>query len=614
MLRHVAGAAARRTRLRLQNARSSAPIAPNRRQGIAGTCGVPPQSQLLVRTQSVVAIDENSDVSMSFAATATMTSAGRATPATFDGNPAPDRKLLVEPGDAAALSRVEADPRVRYNPLAPIGEGAFGMVYRALDTETQTVVAVKVINLDECHDEIEGIQQEVTVMAQLNTAHVAKYYRSFLVGPELYIVMEYVDGGSVRELMEFLGGRLSEDIIAVIARGLVEALVHLHAQNKLHRDVKAANVLLTTTGDVKLADFGVSGTLTSTFRKRNTMVGTPYWMAPEVIRESAYDEKADIWSLGIACYEMATGLPPYADLHPMRALFLIPKSEPPRLPENDDGSSPWSATFQNFLSCCLQKSPTERATAAALLEHPFLRCGPEAKSQLSELVQRKVRNQQILTMPLAAGKTGTEPVPSKSSSSSASVSYHPPTSHSSSGEPHPSASVGGSLSRWDDSLGLDEYLAASQRALDRTQWRYMSIPRPNTIVAGRTASLMATNSRQTGPPHEIQSWTFDSNESGSVLITNAPGCTWTGENSQLTPSPSHPMFCYLLEPAIRRLVAKYANEGTDANGPELARLLHSILAQFQRMECIRPGASCAFIKELMAAVQQTRLPEGDHAQ
>lgn len=282
----------------------------------------------------------------------------------------------------AAAEAGEADPRSRYTPDALIGEGAFGAVYRALDSETNTPVAVKIIDLEECQNEIEDIQQEAAVMSQLNTTHVAKYYTSFSSGSELFIVMEYIDGGSVKALMEFAGGHLPEHVIAIVMRGLVEGLAYLHGSNKLHRDIKAANILLTSRGQVKLADFGVSGTLTLTFRKRNTMVGTPYWMAPEVIRESAYDEKADIWSLGISCIEMATGQPPYADVHPMRALFLIPKSTPPQL----EGEQ-WSDEFKSFVQMCLQAQPEERRTAAELLQHRFL-----ARAGRSDKLQKLMRS------------------------------------------------------------------------------------------------------------------------------------------------------------------------------------------------------------------------------
>jgi len=289
--------------------------------------------------------------------------------------------------DEASLTR---QPEEVFDILNKLGEGSYGSVYKAIHKDSRQVLAIKQVPVD---TDLQEIIKEISIMQQCDSPYVVKYYGSYFKNTDLWIVMEYCGAGSVLDIMKLRGIyhslprgdvlTLSEEEIATILCDTLKGLEYLHLRKKIHRDIKAGNILLNSEGHAKLADFGVAGQLTDTMAKRNTVIGTPFWMAPEVIQEIGYDCVADIWSLGITSLEMAEGKAPYAEIHPMRAIFMIPSKPPPSFNKPDQ----WSSQFIDFVTRCLVKNPEERATASQLLQHDFIRIQARQPEILADIIR-----------------------------------------------------------------------------------------------------------------------------------------------------------------------------------------------------------------------------------
>uniref|UniRef100_A0A672RZV4 non-specific serine/threonine protein kinase n=1 Tax=Sinocyclocheilus grahami TaxID=75366 RepID=A0A672RZV4_SINGR len=292
---------------------------------------------------------------------------------------------------------MSCDPAGIFELVELVGNGTYGQVYKGRHVKTGQLAAIKC--MDVTGEEEEEIKAEINMLKKYSHhRNIATYYGAFIkknppgVDDQLWLVMEFCGAGSVTDLIKNTkGNSLREDWTAYISREILRGLTHLHHHKVIHRDIKGQNVLLTENAEVKLVDFGVSAQLDRTVSRRNTFIGTPYWMAPEVIAcdenpDATYDYKSDLWSLGITAIEMAEGAPPLCDMHPMRALFLIPRNPAPRLK-----SKKWSKKFQSFIESCLVKNHNQRPSTEQLLKHPFIRELPNERQiriQLKDHIDR----------------------------------------------------------------------------------------------------------------------------------------------------------------------------------------------------------------------------------
>eukprot|EP01116_Phalansterium_solitarium_P004885 TRINITY_DN1608_c1_g2_i1.p1 TRINITY_DN1608_c1_g2~~TRINITY_DN1608_c1_g2_i1.p1 ORF type:complete len:1045 (+),score=376.85 TRINITY_DN1608_c1_g2_i1:171-3305(+) len=281
------------------------------------------------------------------------------------------------------VDRVD-DPEELFQINDELGKGSYGSVYSAIHLPTGQEVALKIMRLDGAM-EIDGLKAEIQLLSKIDCKNVVKYYGSFIKHKTLWIAMEYCDAGSALDLLNQLRNPWTEAQLAVMLRETLQGLAYLHSSSPpiIHRDIKAGNILLNSKGEVKLADFGVAAQLSETLSKRQTQIGTPFWMAPEIIQEVPYDTKVDIWSLGITAIELAEMRPPYWDQGAIRALFLIVTKPSPTCEQPEK----FSAEFNDFLSKCLIKEAKSRPTPHELLQHPFIKKAGSA-DVLAQLVDQ----------------------------------------------------------------------------------------------------------------------------------------------------------------------------------------------------------------------------------
>jgi len=495
------------------------------------------------------------------------------------------------PMDALASMMIDD----KYALLARVGRGATGEVYKARDVQSNEIVAVKLVDLEDAEDDVADIQREITLLAQCSSPYVTRYMSSTLVPgtSKLAIVMEYMAGGSARHALNEIettstnedehssgvkGKGVSEGEIAYIMRDVLRALEYLHHEGKIHRDIKAANVLLTEKAEARLADFGVSGQMTHTLgARRKTFTGTPFWMAPEVIQGSeGYDEKADIWSLGITCYELATGAAPHAELHPMRVLFVIPKSDAPRLPQ--DGS--FSVEFQDFVAKCLQKTAKDRPSAKELLQHDFLkRVDPEAIAALKARVDKHVA---LTEKDVIDGQTNNPGASGRQVAKAAT----------------PSWDFG------DDSLGR-KFASKVQVSVDA---RADAVDEKSENGGSTVYQSMGGTIRMAIPPN-MQTTDDESEELGDSMGAATVGTTSShggGVNKDRFRLDEVLDQTFLQTPLMRSLIVPAMTESCKSDDPEVSSAYDKTIESLDALEMVAPGSLSLFIQSIMRRVATSR--------
>jgi serine/threonine protein kinase len=289
--------------------------------------------------------------------------------------------VLSKPGQLQTMSRSGHRKKLKpsdFTMMEKIGEGSYGKVFRAVWKHYNAIVAIKIISLE---SDWLPLLAEVNMVIDLRHECIVNYYGWFFHEKDLWLVMEYCDSGSLSDVLDVLGHGLDEMQLSAVSRSVLSSLVYVHEKNRIHRDIKAGNLLVTSDGLVKLCDFGIAAQLDTNVVQRGTRIGSPFWMAPEVITGTGHNTKADIWSFGITVLELLTGAPPHFDLQMIDAMMQIQKGPPPQAPPKT------TFLFRSFIQKILVKEPTMRPTAEELLMSPFiLKCGDHSVDIIMDLV------------------------------------------------------------------------------------------------------------------------------------------------------------------------------------------------------------------------------------
>ena len=283
------------------------------------------------------------------------------------------------------ISSKGIDPETEFDLIELVGQGNYGRVYKAIHKKTGKIYSAKIAYIEKVN-EVESFKKEINILSQCNNQYIVHYYGSYIKGHQIWIILEFCDGGSLYELIKILPRNLNEEEIASLIYMILKGLLFLHENKKIHRDVKSENILLTHEGIAKLADFGVSTQLMHSFSKKITKIGTPFYMSPEVIMQNKYDYKCDIWSLGITSIEMAEGEPPFSKV---KGYWVLKKiiTHPPKGLKNKEK---WSKEFNDFVEKCLIYEPEKRPSAKELLEHPFIIKYNRGNKLIAELINNSM--------------------------------------------------------------------------------------------------------------------------------------------------------------------------------------------------------------------------------